>query len=292
MKTSATQRVRAAARAMADGKTFRREFELKLPTGVTLSCAEQGERNGKPLILLHGYSDSWRSFGPLMAALPQSVRAVAITARGHGDSSKPARGYGTSDFAGDVAAAMDALGISGAHIVGHSMGSLIGAAFALEFPHRLKGLVLIGAFATLKGHPGVKEMWDAAIEPMGDAPDPDFVRGFQESTLYRPVSAGFLDMIVAESMKVPGHVWRAALAAMMAEDRSSQLHTIAAPVLLMGGDKDIFSDEAELARLRAAIPQAEVILHEGTGHNPHWESPMRAAGEILAFMSVQARAAA
>jgi non-heme chloroperoxidase len=269
-----------------------REFQLHLPTGVVLSGAERGDPTGTPLVLVHGYSDSWRSYGPFMAELPASVRAIALTMRGHGDSSKPEIGYGSADFAADIAAAMDRLGIAKAYIAGHSMGSLIGAAFALEHADRLLGLVLIGAFATLKGHPGVRDMWDNVIAPMGEAADPQFVREFQESTIHRPVPKAFLEMVIAESLKVPGHVWRGALGALMAEDRTASLSGIAAPALILAGDRDIFSDAAELQRLATAMPRAGVILHEQTGHNPHWESPARAAREILRFMSAEARAVA
>jgi pimeloyl-ACP methyl ester carboxylesterase len=251
MKTIAARWAEAPVRATDIARLC---YELRVSTGATLSCAEQGDRNGIPLILLHGYSDSWRSFEPLMEQFPQSMRIIAITARGHGDSSKPTDGiYSVSNFAADAAAAMDTLSIAKAHIVGHSMGSLIGAALALDYPSRVESLVLIAAFSTLRGHRGVQEMWDAAIAPMGNAPDLAFVRGFQLCTLHRLVSETFLETIIGESLKVPGHVWRGALGAMMAEDRTAELRSIDTPVLLIGGDKDVFSDEGELARLKGAF---------------------------------------
>jgi len=63
-----------------------------LSTGVTLPYVEQGDPGGVPVVLLHGYSDSWRSWELLLAEPPDDVHAFAITQRGHGDADRPAHG--------------------------------------------------------------------------------------------------------------------------------------------------------------------------------------------------------
>ena len=59
---------------------------VELPTGVTLQYVEQGDPAGIPVLLLHGATDSWRSFEPVLPHLPSSIRAFALTQRGHGDA--------------------------------------------------------------------------------------------------------------------------------------------------------------------------------------------------------------
>ena len=81
----------------------------ELATGVTLEYTEQGDPSGVPVLLLHGLSDSRRSFERVLPHLPASIRALAVTQRGHGDSGKPESGYTADDFAADAAAFMDAL---------------------------------------------------------------------------------------------------------------------------------------------------------------------------------------
>ena len=66
---------------------------VALSTGVTLPYVTQGDTSGVPVLLLHGYADSWRFFEPLLAHLPQSVHAYAPTQRGHGDADRPRAGY-------------------------------------------------------------------------------------------------------------------------------------------------------------------------------------------------------
>ena len=71
---------------------------IALPTGVTLQYAERGSQTGVPVIFLHGVSDSWRSFKHVLPLLPPTIRALAITARGHGDSGRPPSGYATATW--------------------------------------------------------------------------------------------------------------------------------------------------------------------------------------------------
>src|SRR5687768_3405964 len=60
-----------------------------LSTGVTLPFVEQGDPAGMPVVLLHGLTDSWQSFAPVLPFLPASIRAFAVTQRGHGDADRP-----------------------------------------------------------------------------------------------------------------------------------------------------------------------------------------------------------
>ena len=181
--------------------------DIMLEGGLRLQYAEQGDPEGVPLVMLHGYSDSWRSYELLLEQLPESVHAYALTQRGHGDADRPATGYRPEDHAADVAAFLDAIELDAAVIVGHSGGSYSAQRFGLDYPERTLGLVLIGAFRTLGGD-DVRELL-AVIEELTDPVDAGFVREFQESTLSLPVPGDFFERIVAESRKLPARVWQA-----------------------------------------------------------------------------------
>ena len=66
---------------------------VELPGRARLAYAEQGDPLGIPVLLLHGATDSWRSFERVLPHLPDSIRAIAVTQRGHGESSRPEGGY-------------------------------------------------------------------------------------------------------------------------------------------------------------------------------------------------------
>ena len=257
---------------------------VELPNHVTLSYAEQGDPTGLPVILLHGVTDSWHSFELVLPRLPESIHALALTQRGHGDSSRPATGYRFRDFAADVAAFMDSLHIGPAVIVGHSMGSAVARRFALDYPDRTLGLVLVGAFASLRDNPGVHELWGSVISTMTDPVDPAFVREFQESTIAQPVPRAFFETIVQESLKIPARVWKAAFEGFLEDDSSDQLSEIKAPVLILWGDQDVFCKRSDQDILLAAISGSRHVVYGGTGHTPHWEQPDRFVSDLLGFV--------
>lgn len=255
-----------------------------LSNGVELSIAQSGDPTGAPIVLLHGYTDSRRSYEPLMAQLPPHLRVIAVTQRGHGDSTKADGPYGIDAFVADLADLLDRLRIKQAVVVGHSMGSLVAQRFALDHRERVRALVLIGAFATLKDNPGVEAFWEEAVEPLQDPVPPELAREFQESTLARPVPPEFLEMVVAESLKLPARVWRAVLQSLRTDDFSHDLRRITAQTLILWGDKDAFCPEDQQHLLARTIRGARLIAMPGVGHAPHWEDPRRVAEILGAFV--------
>jgi pimeloyl-ACP methyl ester carboxylesterase len=257
---------------------------IALPGRVRLAYAEQGDPSGVPMILLHGVTDSWRSFEPVLPHLPASIHAFALTQRGHGDSGRPSGGYRTRDFAGDVAAFADAVGAGPAIVVGHSMGSTNAQRFAIDHPGRVRGLVLAASFARYRGNPVVIELWESTVSRLADPIDPAFVREFQESTLAQSVSAAFLDMVVGESLKVPARVWRGAFEGFLEDDVADDLGRIAAPTLIAWGAHDALCSRRDQEELLEAIPGARPVAYENAGHALHWEEPERFAADLVAFV--------
>jgi len=256
---------------------------VQLRNGVRLPYVEQGEGSGIPVMLLHGITDSWHSFEPVLPHFPRSIRAFALTQRGHGDADRPATGYRTRDFAADVAAFMDAVGVERAIVVGHSMGSSNALRFAIDFPERTSGVVLLGAFASYRRNAGIVDFWDNVVSRLADPVDPELAREFQLSTLARPVAPDFLDMVTGESLKAPAHVWRAAFEGLLEDDFGGELDRIQAPVLIAWGDKDAFCPRADQDALLRTIPDARLAVYEGCGHALHWEEPERFARELVTF---------
>jgi pimeloyl-ACP methyl ester carboxylesterase len=263
--------------------------ELALPGGLWLPYVERGEASGLPVLFLHGYADSWRSFESVLPHLPNSFHAFALTQRGHGDAGRPLADYRPQDFATDLAAFMDALELGPAVIVGHSMGSYVAQRFALDYPERTRGLVLSGSFTTVRGNPAVVDLWASAVSKLLDPIDPGFVAGFQRSTLARPVPQAFLDTMVEESLKVPARVWRAALQGLFMADHSGELQEIRAPTLIVWGDRDAFFSRRDQDALAAAIAGSQLTVYPGAGHAPHWEKPERLAADLAAFAERVAR---
>jgi non-heme chloroperoxidase len=260
---------------------------VEIDGGLLIPYVEQGDPDGVPVVLLHGITDSHRSYEPVLEALPDSIRAVALTARGHGDAGKPESGYDAARMATDVVAAMDALGIERAIVVGHSMGSWTARRIAASHPDRVLGLVLAGAFATFH-RPDVTGLLEE-FRDLGDPIDPAYARAWQDSTLARTAPERFMQMIVEETCKPPARVWEAALAGLI-DDHPEPPGTINAPTLLCWGERDDFVPRADQDDLLARIPGAELLVYEGGGHALHWERPARFAGDLVAFAAMRAAA--
>jgi non-heme chloroperoxidase len=255
----------------------------QIASGLSLEYVQQGREGGAPLVFLHGFTDSCRSFSRLFAALPKDMHAIAVSLRGHGNSDRPKGPYDIAVMAADVAGLMDFLGLDHVTLVGHCMGGFVAQRLALDCPHRVSRMVLIDSFPTMIGNEMVAGL-AAEIAEFDQGPvDAAFVRDFQESTVAKPVPAAFMDMIVAESMKLPGWTWQAVVDAMVQEDFTDELSRIATPVMLVCGEEDALFGVDYQHRLQAAMPHAKLAIVPGLGHSPHWEGPARVAALIATF---------
>ena len=253
---------------------------MTLSSGVRLELAERG--SGLPILFLHGFTDSWRSFESVMRRMPEGYRCLALTQRGHGDSSRPQGGYGIDGFAADAAEVIDKLGLQEVAVVGHSMGSLVARGLALFRPDRVSHLVLVGS--GVRFDRAVAEL-TAATHDLVDPVPWDFVHEFQRSTIHRPLPAGQLETFVSESMKLPARVWRSALAGIAADFTAIRLGEIRTPTLLVWGEHDAIASAAEQERLLAEIPDCSLLTYEGIGHCPNWEVPDRFVRDLTEFLA-------
>lgn len=264
-------------------QTTLRFADARLRTGVRLRYAEQGDARSRAVIMLHGYTDSWFSYSRILPRLDTSLRAVVLDQRGHGDSERPAGGYTFSDYAADVVALMDELGIDRATVVGHSMGSHVAQRVALAAPERVEGLVLVGSATTIRNE-AVMEL-ERAVMALREPVPAEFAREFQESTVSVPLPDAFMARVVAESLKLPARVWRAAVAGMLAEPGPAAIERILAPTLVLWGEHDQFFPRTEQELLAARIPNVSLKIYAGVGHTPHWELPHEFTRDLEEFVA-------
>ena len=116
--------------------------------GVRLHAVIGGE--GPPLLLVHGWPETWYAWRLLMPALARDFEVIAVDQRGIGLSDKPEDGYDTGTTAGDLVAMMDTLGHERFAVVGHDTGFAIVYALAADHPDRVDRVVL----AEIPGPPG------------------------------------------------------------------------------------------------------------------------------------------
>ena len=255
---------------------------VSLKTGVRLHYAVQGNETGEPIIMLHGYSDSWFSFSRILPLLDRNYRVYVIDQRGHGKSDQPATGYALHDLARDVVAFMDAKGIKSATIVGHSMGSFVAQHVASMAPDRVQRLVLMGSSTTLRNE-SVKSL-RRDLNSFKESVPYSFIKDFQDSTIFTPLPEAFMQQVMSESGKLSLSTWRQLLEGMLADDAVVELTKLKMPVLVLWGDKDAIFPEAGQKLLVTALDTKFAQGYRDTGHAPHWERPASVVKDLTAFI--------
>ena len=260
------------------------EKTIRLATGIDMEYVEQGDKKGVPLILLHGYTDSWHSFEKIIPRLPGNIRVFALSQRGHGNSSKTASGYEPGDFAEDIAAFIRQKKLGKVFIAGHSFGGVIAQQFALNYPHLVKGMVIISSDASYKDNPGMPEFYNEILK-LNDPVPYAFATQFQVETCFKPIDTSYLSLLISESLKMPAPVWKTVMTGLMSVDFRNELGKIDKPVLIMWGDKDAFIFKADQDLLVTGIRNSKLVVYKGTGHALHWEQPEIFTNDLVAFIN-------
>lgn len=254
---------------------------VKLPNGLSVAYVEMGNSEGKPTLLIHGYTDNSRSWS-LMAPYLKDRRLIAVDLRGHGRSDAPNCCYAYSDFADDAALFLDTIGVAKADVIGHSLGSLTGQLLAAQHPDKVDRLVLISSTTAIGSGPG-SWLWDN-IMPLKPPIDPDgqFMKDWYANP--NPVDEDFLTRERSESAATPIQVWHGVLWGTATGDLTPVAPLVKAPVLVVWGDKDPLFDLSHQEKLEKAYPDAEFETFQGAGHNMLWEFPEETARVISSFL--------
>jgi non-heme chloroperoxidase len=263
---------------------------VTVASGIRLSYASTGPDSGPVAVLLPGPTDSWRSYSPVLDLFASSIRAIAVSQRGHGHSDKPASGYRVEDFAADVLLLLDELGVERAVLAGHSGSCLVARRVAIDHPERVAGLVLEGSPTTLKSDPWLEGFVKSVVSTLHDPIDREFARSFLADTSSDDLAPELFDQLVGELLQVPARVWKETFAGLLAYDDLAELGRITAPTLLIWGDTDGLVGRDMQDTLAEGIRGAELRVYERVGHTPRWEDPRRFSGDVAAFVQRSFRA--
>jgi len=264
---------------------------IALPDGEVLAYIEMGNPAGRPVVMVHGYTDSARDWVPMLPYVDAQFHLILIDIRGHGQSGKPECCYNRLDFAYDIKLLLDALHLPKADFVGHSLGTIIIQTFAEYWPERTGRIVLISSTGGMPPDaPKKPPQFDfaAAIrnlkEPI-EADSPFMIAWWDSPT---PVDPDFIARERKDAAAIPLRVWLAVLDQTLAGDNYADLQRtlprLKAPTLLIWGSKDTIMEEPMRKSLRDALPNAQVKIFAGLGHNPFWEDPAGVARVINAFL--------
>lgn len=254
--------------------------ELELRTGITVPCLIQGDADARPLLLLHAWAESRRSFDRLLPGLA-GFRIYAPDLRGQGEADKPQDGYSLTEQAEDAAAVMDALEVQSASVLGSSSGGYVAQQLAVDYPGRVESLVLVGAPLTLRGRPP----FAADVESLTDPVDEDWVQGFLTTfPLVQEVPPEFLQDRVQDGVKMPAHAWKLSLHGLYSAVPPTETGNIRVPTLILWGAQDGILPRTDQNLLAARIEGSQLKIYPDAAHLVLWECPERVAEDVRAFL--------
>ncbi|MGK5637426.1 alpha/beta fold hydrolase [Streptomyces sp. URMC 126] len=250
------------------------------PDGTRL--AHQVRGSGPPLVLLAGQANSHRWWDAVRADFHTARSTVTLDYRGTGDSDKPDKPYGTEEFADDVVAVLDALGVGRADVYGTSMGGRVAQWVAVRHPHRVRRLVLGCTSPGVRGVPAGPEVRAALA-----APDPAAAERTLLDLMYTPAwrAAHPGPYTVLGDPAMPGHARRRHRLASARHDAWDALPDIAAPTLVVHGTDDRFNPTANAHLLADRIPGARLRLLPGARHAYFEEFRAEASPLVLDFLT-------
>lgn len=271
-----------AMAAVDQGSWAAQKREVRLANGMKLAYVELGDPKGVPLLLLHGYTDSSRSWS-LAAPYLARHRLLIPDQRGHGAADAPACCYGISDYAYDAVLFMDALGVQRAAVAGHSMGSMVAIHLAAQYPKRVVSIALIGSTALAPVRRGAW-LYDqvAALKWPLDPASP-FMREWHPANQPTPIDPVFAEAVMKELLAVPESVWRGVMNELVGVPIGRHAADVNVPVLILSGGKDPLFPAEHHASLVNAFPGAEAHVFPDLGHNPIWEKPAELGAVMARF---------
>jgi len=267
-----------------------------------MDVAPSGAPNGHTVVVLHGFNFAGFYFGgPIDALRKEGFRVIVPDQIGFGRSSKPIIPYNFTDMARNTFAILQSLKIAKAMVVGHSMGGMLAARFASQYPDVVERVVMYNPIGL------VDNRFDRRIDSVDEA----YRRNL--GATYQTVRAGLMRYVAHnpaawnpqfESYARVRYAWTLGAdwpRLAMVQAVSQQMLTldpvvndwahIKAPTLAFGGAEDVLPGSAALFQermkfLAAAVPngRGKVLLIPGLGHVPHLEAPDKVYPPLVAFL--------
>ena len=253
--------------------------------GVKIYWDEQG--SGEPLLLIMGLgypSDAWYRTRPVLAG---HYRTIAFDNRGVGRTDTPPGPYPIPAMASDAAAVLDAAGVENSHIFGISMGGMIAQEFAIQYPQRVRSLVL---GCTAPGGPHAVRAEAAATQML-------MARGTMTKEEAAEAAVPFIydpstpRKLIDEDIEKrrpwfpSGEAYAAQLQGILAWESYSRLAQISAPTLVVHGEHDRLVPPGNGKLIAEHVRGSELVMLKDAGHIFTTDQPQAAQSAILKFLA-------
>ena len=251
--------------------------------GCSLHYETYGD--GSPVLLVHGLGSSAQDWEYQIPALAAHYQVIAVDVRGHGRSDKPHERYSIPGFSADIEALLEHLQLGPVHLVGLSMGGMIGFQLAVDQPQLLKSLTIVNSAPQVK----VKSFDDFrqfakrwllarvfSMETIG--------KGLGRNLFPKPEQADLRNKIAKRWAQNDKRAYLASFSAIVGWGVQEKLSRIACPTLIVTADHD-YTPVAQKQSYTRLIANAELIVIEDSRHATPLDQPEAFNRVLMRFLT-------
>jgi pimeloyl-ACP methyl ester carboxylesterase len=259
---------------------------------MSLLVTDRGELHfeshgsGRPVILLHGWVESWDHWLGLMQNLADSYKTYALDLWGFGESGKHAGAFAIPDYVGMVNQFIERLGIGSAALVGHSMGGTVSLGVAVDHPSQAESIAVVGSPIAGDGLTLIPRL--AARRSLAGLAWSTPGSILLLARLFAPLLARDRDawyhMFERDLAWATSESFHRSVASLRATDLRPVLGTIRVPTLGVYGKRDRIVSPRQGDLLKRHLPTANVLFFDRSGHFPMLDEPERFYQTIRAFL--------
>ena len=252
-------------------------------SAIDASYAIEGQ--GPALYMVHGIGSRKTGWNALIPFLKDNFTCVSMDLRGHGQSPVPATPYTLDELVEDLEALRARLGHEQIHVIGHSLGGMIGPAYARAYPQRTLSVGLLSTAA------GRTEQDSAKVHAVVTAMEEKGIAKVLDTLVNRWFTDEFAakrpDVVQARLKQVldtPAEVFLSVFRIYASTEMAPWLHEITCPCLVLTGELDGGCNPRLNTFIASELPDGELVILANLKHSILIEGPERVAGPLNDFL--------
>ncbi|WP_282609201.1 alpha/beta fold hydrolase [Pelagibius sp. Alg239-R121] len=254
---------------------------------TAVDCVYSIEGSGPALFMVHGIGARRATWAGLIDQFSKDFTCISYDLRGHGESPVPTGLFTLSDLVDDLEALREKLDIDRAHVIGHSLGGMIGPAYARVHPERVLSLGLLSTAAGRTDEDRAKVL--GVIEAMEEKG----IERVLETLVERWYTDHFIDTRpeairarIKQVIDTPAQIFMNVFRIYAETEMAPWLHEVAAPSLVLTGELDGGCNPRLNRFIADELPNSELVILDGLKHSILIEAPDRVSTEVGRFLSL------
>jgi len=254
--------------------------------GAAVDCAYSIDGEGPPLFLIHGIGAARNTWVSALPVLTPHFTVVTYDLRGHGTSPNPSPDFGLDDLVADLERLRLRTGFDKAHFAGHSLGGMIGPAYALAYPDRVLSLGLLST-AAFRTQDDSDKVW-AVVQAMRDKGIPQILETLTNRWFTDEFLASNPEIVknrLRQVVETDPEVFLNVFGIYAGTEMAPWLHQVTAPSLVLTGENDGGCNPRLNRIIADTLPNSELVILPKLKHSLLLEAGDIVASHLLTFIS-------